>query len=230
MIIKAPEFFPQNYNPYLSYLSPNNDQSQDLTHNNTTALVNGKPSSSSHGISQDVSNKVNGLPAAKPDTINSNDDGNTEQKPTAQAGTSDGRDLPVNLVAQAGTSAQNRKHQSAPVSWATLFKANSNGTEDTSKSTHNNKNIQETKKQNSVNSSTNQVNGHSGNAININHTTSSRGPTTGTETDPSKVEVLRMLGNMFKMCELKHSAPALQPRGIRNKQNWCYINAVSSTT
>lgn len=38
-------------------------------------------------------------------------------------------------------------------------------------------------------------------------------------------DVLKMLGNMLKQCELKHSAPALQPRGIVNKQTWCYINA-----
>ena len=39
-------------------------------------------------------------------------------------------------------------------------------------------------------------------------------------------DVLRLLGAMFQQCELKHSAPALQPRGIKNKQNWCYVNAV----
>ncbi|CAF0796641.1 unnamed protein product [Brachionus calyciflorus] len=36
---------------------------------------------------------------------------------------------------------------------------------------------------------------------------------------------LKTIGNFLKNCELKHSAPALQPRGIRNRQNWCYINA-----
>ena len=38
-------------------------------------------------------------------------------------------------------------------------------------------------------------------------------------------DVLKVLGTFFKQCELKHSAPALQPRGIRNRQNWCYVNA-----
>ena len=46
------------------------------------------------------------------------------------------------------------------------------------------------------------------------------------QSSSSSVDVLRLLGSMFKQCELKHSAPALQPRGIRNKQNWCYVNAV----
>ena len=38
-------------------------------------------------------------------------------------------------------------------------------------------------------------------------------------------ESFKTIGNLLKSCELKHSAPALQPRGIRNRQNWCYINA-----
>lgn len=37
--------------------------------------------------------------------------------------------------------------------------------------------------------------------------------------------LLKSLGAIFKDCSLKHSAPALQPRGIRNKNNWCYVNA-----
>ena len=41
------------------------------------------------------------------------------------------------------------------------------------------------------------------------------------------IESLRMLGNLFKSHELKHSAYALEPRGIINRQNWCYINAVN---
>jgi ubiquitin carboxyl-terminal hydrolase 10 len=45
-------------------------------------------------------------------------------------------------------------------------------------------------------------------------------------TDHSKsADALKSLGNLFKDCQLKHSAPALQPRGLRNKQNWCYVNA-----
>jgi hypothetical protein len=43
----------------------------------------------------------------------------------------------------------------------------------------------------------------------------------------SSQETLKTLGHMFKSYELKHSAPALQPRGLVNKSNWCYINAVS---
>lgn len=47
-----------------------------------------------------------------------------------------------------------------------------------------------------------------------------------TDQQPSlPTDVLKTLGSLFKGCELKHSAPALQPRGIRNKQNWCYVNA-----
>lgn len=44
-------------------------------------------------------------------------------------------------------------------------------------------------------------------------------------TEQNLSESFKTIGNLLKNCELKHSAPALQPRGIRNKQNWCYINA-----
>ena len=45
------------------------------------------------------------------------------------------------------------------------------------------------------------------------------------ENNSSSKSVLRSLGTLFKDYQLKHSAPALKPRGIRNKQNWCYVNA-----
>ena len=69
------------------------------------------------------------------------------------------------------------------------------------------------------------LNGNSGNNNNNNNRKNSS--SVQDVADTSNREVLKTLGNMLKMCELKHSAPALQPRGIRNKQNWCYINAVS---
>ncbi|RNA18365.1 ubiquitin carboxyl-terminal hydrolase 10 isoform X3 [Brachionus plicatilis] len=43
--------------------------------------------------------------------------------------------------------------------------------------------------------------------------------------DQNLTESFKTIANFLKSCELKHSAPALQPRGIRNKQNWCYVNA-----
>ena len=46
-----------------------------------------------------------------------------------------------------------------------------------------------------------------------------------TNNNSNSSDVLKLLGTFFKQCELKHSAPALQPRGIRNRQNWCYVNA-----
>jgi hypothetical protein len=54
---------------------------------------------------------------------------------------------------------------------------------------------------------------------------SSTNLTQASENTTNSDDLLKLLGAYFKQCELKHSAPALQPRGIRNKQNWCYVNA-----
>lgn len=43
--------------------------------------------------------------------------------------------------------------------------------------------------------------------------------------EPASQEVMRSLGSVLKQCELKHSAPALTPRGLSNRSNWCYVNA-----
>lgn len=59
----------------------------------------------------------------------------------------------------------------------------------------------------------------------VNHATTTTSTANNATTEQSSNDVLKLLGTMFKQCELKHSAPALQPRGIRNKQNWCYVNA-----
>lgn len=44
-------------------------------------------------------------------------------------------------------------------------------------------------------------------------------------TSVTNLDVLKNLGTLLKQCELKHSAPALQPRGLSNRNNWCYVNA-----
>lgn len=44
-------------------------------------------------------------------------------------------------------------------------------------------------------------------------------------TSNDQTDLLKSLGSLFKQCELKHSAPALQPRGLSNRNNWCYVNA-----
>lgn len=106
-----------------------------------------------------------------------------------------------------------------PISWATLFKSNTNDTSNSSQLT------EKLIKADSSNSSS------SPNQIQVQIPNQSHAHLNGNSThqvdelDNVSLETLRMLGNMFKQCELKHSAPALQPRGIRNKNNWCYINA-----
>ena len=45
------------------------------------------------------------------------------------------------------------------------------------------------------------------------------------KTSVANLDVLKNLGTLLKQCELKHSAPALQPRGLSNRNNWCYVNA-----
>jgi len=72
-----------------------------------------------------------------------------------------------------------------------------------------------------LNSNQQPVNGHSSSSSVSSLAEQSASPITTTSSSDS----LKTLGNFFKSCELKHSAPALQPRGIRNKQNWCYVNA-----
>ena len=68
-------------------------------------------------------------------------------------------------------------------------------------------------------------------ATNINkntQTSATTTTTTNTQNNQQKPsDILKSLGDVFKQCELKHSAPALQPRGIKNKSNWCYVNAVN---
>jgi len=94
----------------------------------------------------------------------------------------------------------------APVSWATLFKSSN-----TSTTAEINSSQPHRKPSQPANPAV-ETNGHT------------EATTTDSEVS-TPVEVLMAMGNIFKQCELKHSAPALQPRGIRNKQSWCYINA-----
>ncbi len=93
-----------------------------------------------------------------------------------------------------------------PSSWATLFKNNTENTATSSTSS-----IKQSLKA-SVNIPE-ITNGHTEPASDVKVTNS------------TPVDILRAMGGIFSECELKHSAPALQPRGIRNNQSWCYINA-----
>jgi hypothetical protein len=77
-----------------------------------------------------------------------------------------------------------------------------------------------------ANSSSLPVNSHAHTNGNSDHHSQSTDNSHVTSTNNSKShDVLKNLGALFKECQLKHSAPALQPRGIHNRQNWCYVNA-----
>jgi len=95
----------------------------------------------------------------------------------------------------------------APVSWATLFKSSNSSVKADTNSTPPHRQLSHTANLLVV------QNGQAESTIDV-------------EIDnTTPVDVLKAMGNILKQCELKHSAPALQPRGIRNKQSWCYINA-----
>lgn len=101
---------------------------------------------------------------------------------------------------------------SGPISWSTLFKNNSSSTTNNQRPQPQKNTKMEVFPMAPSTSASVVTNGHADSHPSV---------------EPVSIDGLRMLGHMFKQCELKHSAPALQPRGIRNKQNWCYINAVS---
>lgn len=116
------------------------------------------------------------------------------------------------------TSSKSITESKEPISWATLFKNNPNINEQKpAQSTQVKKNVKTVLASSS--------------SLPINYSTNLNGVYSGNISlqpevqDQSTIESLKTLGQIFKQCELKHSAPALQPRGIRNKQNWCYINA-----
>ena len=121
-------------------------------------------------------------------------------------------------------------------SWSSLFRSSAAPTSAPVTQQQQNNNVQSQSKSGSKNKSLPVSNSHG----HLNGTTTTTTTNSSNETLPvnetvvntnSKISnnnndsMLKMLGNVFKDCQLKHSAPALQPRGIRNRANWCYVNA-----
>lgn len=109
---------------------------------------------------------------------------------------------------------------SSTISWATLFKKSTEQVE-----THSQKNIsiKEASPLKLMDNAFERKNPVQSTIVE----TPRRNEIEATDSNTSSIESLQMLGDLFKNHELKHSAPALQPRGIINRQNWCYINAVN---
>lgn len=101
-------------------------------------------------------------------------------------------------AAQSSSSKSSSKNPKSPLSVSTSLPV---------QATHTNGNLSETSSSSSVSAAT------------------SSSTAASVPPQPLSIDALKTLGTHFKQCELKHSAPALQPRGIINKQNWCYVNA-----
>ena len=124
----------------------------------------------------------------------------------------------------------NTSQSAASKSWSSLFKSNAaqaaaastlTSTIPTVNSTNKPQSNQRTNSKTPLGASISLPISTSTNHIHLNGNSHTNGLS-----DTNTNDSLKILGNLFKQCDLKHSAPALQPRGIRNKQNWCYINAV----
>lgn len=118
------------------------------------------------------------------------------------------------------TAVQNNSNTSKPAPWSSLFK-NQQQQQQQSQQSVNSAKTQKQSTTPSISSSkqTNSTNQNGG--VNHSHSSSENHSTQSTSSN----EVLKNLGTLFKQCELKHSAPALQPRGLSNRNNWCYVNA-----
>jgi len=217
----------------LAEASDENEQYRDQDHG---SLKNeGEASLPGHEISQEVTANLN---AVKVDVIEAID---TNTNNTNSNDESDNQSI-ENLKTEASNNNNNNNNNNdlpvtnenvkatAPVSWATLFKS-TNGSDNSSQSNQSKPAVgnNQEKKNGTASKKMNNVDHLNGNSGNNNNNNNNRKNSSSVQdvADTSNREVLKTLGNMLKMCELKHSAPALQPRGIRNKQNWCYINAVS---
>ncbi len=144
------------------------------------------------------------------------------------------KSISLNEQASQQQQQQQQSHESnqneSSKKWSSLFKATAANAasvtnqvaspKQTNNKTSSNKSNQ-VQKTAALNSNQQPVNGHSSSSSVSSLAEQVASPMTNASTSDS----LKTLGNFFKSCELKHSAPALQPRGIRNKQNWCYVNA-----
>ncbi len=123
-------------------------------------------------------------------------------------------------TANATTSTSSRPTWGAgPKNWSSLFQ-NANNTANTSSNISSS--TQLNKPQSQKNSNTLVTAATNTNVTSVTSSSTTYSPTSTTEISP---DILKNLDTLFKETQLKHSAPALQPKGIRNTRNWCYINA-----